>query len=57
MYSYSHLAALQPGQRMKNFESSADKNVNPMRGTIVDHDVTHPFESDIYSLYALLIFI
>ena len=56
MYGYSLLAALQPGQRMKNFESSADKNVNPMRGTIMDHDVTHPFESDMYSLYALLIF-
>ena len=27
---------------------AADKNGNPMPGTIVDRDVTHPFENDIY---------
>ncbi len=27
---------------------AADKNGNPVPGTIVDHDVTHPFENDIY---------
>lgn len=26
----------------------ADKNGNPVPGTIVDHDVTHPFENDVY---------
>ncbi|KAK4692655.1 eukaryotic translation initiation factor 2C, partial [Lecanoromycetidae sp. Uapishka_2] len=28
--------------------AAADKNGNPLPGTIVDRDVTHPFENDIY---------
>ena len=27
---------------------AADKNGNPLPGTIVDRDVTHPFENDVY---------
>ena len=27
---------------------NGDENQNPLPGTIVDHDVTHPFENDIY---------
>lgn len=27
---------------------AADKNMNPVPGVIVDHDVTHPFENDVY---------
>lgn len=27
---------------------AADKNMNPVPGVVVDHDVTHPFENDIY---------
>ena len=27
---------------------AADKNGNPVPGTLVEHDVTHPFENDIY---------
>lgn len=27
---------------------AADKNFNPVPGMIVDHDVTHPFENDVY---------
>ena len=27
---------------------AADKNGNPLPGTLVEHDVTHPWENDIY---------
>lgn len=28
--------------------AQGDKNQNPLPGTIVDKDVTHPFENDVY---------
>ena len=28
--------------------TAADKNGNPVPGTLVEHDVTHPFENDLY---------